>query len=144
MIKLRSVGVIMTNREHTGCYVCLRHATCSTYPNYLQVAGGKLNDGESDLDGAIREMREETGIIPSSLSLLYSGTFQQPSGSYYISTHYVTVVESNPKNTEPEKHGEWEWKEWREILSARLMPGTRASIEHLLGLPSHKVSGSGF
>ena len=65
----------------------LRHPEKESYANTWENTGGSVISGESSLEGAIRELAEETGINaePSELTLL--GTCQETSA--FIDTYIV-------------------------------------------------------
>ena len=49
----------------------LRRAPQRTLAGLWQGVSGRLEDGESIVDGALRELREETGLVPADLEAFY-------------------------------------------------------------------------
>ena len=52
-----------------------RLATAKKCPNMWEVASGGVNAGETSLDGAIREVKEELGIIIDKKDLMFIGSY---------------------------------------------------------------------
>lgn len=78
-------------------------------PGSWTLPGGKQEYNETVLEGAAREVKEETNLDISELSFFGLSDDIQPD------KHYVTIqVISNNysgelKNLEPTKHSEWKW-----------------------------------
>jgi 8-oxo-dGTP pyrophosphatase MutT (NUDIX family) len=96
------------------------------------VAGGKIEKNESVLRGTCREFYEETGAF------LYSGDVEiidcyiLPDGKQKVfvfeSSHNETF-KIYIKNTEPLKHGKWNFYTKQEALKINLMPYIRQYLE---------------
>lgn len=58
--------------KHTdGTYLLMKRDPRKTYPNMWEAtAGGSALKGENPLEGALRELREETGVVADSLEKL--------------------------------------------------------------------------
>jgi 8-oxo-dGTP diphosphatase len=67
--------------------------------------GGKHEEGESIVRTAIRELREETGIVASEMHFL---GFVEPEGKL-IMFFWCSKWKGKVKNMEPEKCLGWEW-----------------------------------
>lgn len=63
-----------------------------SYPGIWSLPGGKIEEGESIVDAAARELKEETGIIATRFRLQGIETCEL-SGSYYI----ITMLALNPR-----------------------------------------------
>lgn len=48
-------------------YLLLKRNHTEKYPGIWSVAGGKVNENEKAFEAAIREMKEETGLVPLKL-----------------------------------------------------------------------------
>ena len=93
--------------------------------------GGKVEVGESDEDAALRELREETGLIGANAHLL--GTREHPATKAVIS--YFAVLEPTEKLEcrEPDKHRAVNWTAFRNIpekMRSDLYPGIEGVMEN--------------
>jgi 8-oxo-dGTP pyrophosphatase MutT (NUDIX family) len=61
MISLRSCGVLVVRKEPKPGFLLLRH------PKRWDLPKGHVDPGESDMVCAMRELREETGILPEDI-----------------------------------------------------------------------------
>jgi ADP-ribose pyrophosphatase len=62
------------------------------YPYRDNLIAGAIDEGETALEAAVREMREETGLVLSNLVLIHSGAYVSSGGtSEKISIVYGTV-----------------------------------------------------
>lgn len=68
-----------------------------SYPLLWESTGGSVNAGESSIDGAIRELVEETGIVVNPADLRYLGEIKNSNyflDSYlYVSTRNIEISE---------------------------------------------------
>jgi len=94
---------------------------CWTFP------GGKLDWGETLLDGAVREVLEETGLkLDASKAKLISVT-----NEIRPDTHYVTVgflwqnVSNEPKIIEPDEITEWKWYNLNNLPENMFLPSEK-------------------
>ena len=60
--------IMVLNKEETKALMCLRSK--NPYKGLYNLVGGKIDEGEDDLDSAYRELFEETGIDQTSIKLL--------------------------------------------------------------------------
>lgn len=66
--------VLIFNKEKDKILMCKREK--NPYKGLYNLVGGKLEDGENELDGAYRELEEETGITSSDISLKHVMNFE--------------------------------------------------------------------
>ena len=66
--------VLVFNKEKDKILMCKREK--NPYKGLYNLVGGKLEDGENELDGAYRELEEETGITSSDIFLKHVMNFE--------------------------------------------------------------------
>ena len=72
--------------------------------------GGKLDFGETFVDCAKREVREETGLEIENVKFLCLGSMKQYSPKHWVNIGMTADWKSGePKVIEPEKSEEWKW-----------------------------------
>ena len=94
--------------------------------------GGKLEYGESPFDCAGREIREETGLLPTSLS--YRGIVTFVSDEY--GTEYMHLFTTGSFSGEVKSEcdeGELRWIDKRELLSLPMWEGDKIFLELIDG-----------
>jgi 8-oxo-dGTP pyrophosphatase MutT (NUDIX family) len=113
-----------------GLYLSKRLNT-KTFSGLWQFAGGKLEDNELPIYGAIREVEEETGLKIDYSRLEYKvGIVGDPTTKVcYV---YVVELEQNeiPKKME-ELATEWQWFTFDEALKLPLLPGIKELLTQL-------------
>ncbi len=67
---VRLVGFVVYNRSNNRFLVENRPNDASIYAGEIRVLGGHINDGETPVDTAHREIAEEVGVLPTDLSYL--------------------------------------------------------------------------
>ena len=83
--------------------------------------GGHIESGETPADGALREAREETGLVvahPSSGPwLMHVDVHPGPRGHTHLDVRYLVQAEDAEPNPGAEESQQVRWFEWDEALS---------------------------
>lgn len=97
--------------ERNGSVFCLRRHNTGYADGTYTLPSGHVEDGETVVDAAIRELKEETGIIIQEEQLAYVHTLYRYRKDYpYLDFCFVVNDwEGEPMNAEPEKcdHADW-------------------------------------
>jgi 8-oxo-dGTP diphosphatase len=128
---------MIKNHEHIGIIILilnnknrilLGERKNSWYSGYFGLPGGRLESTETILNGASREVLEETGLTLTDFS--YVGVVREWQKSHnFITFGFVTKIKSEkPKNTEPTKCKGWEWFSF-DNLPEKLLIGHKAIID---------------
>lgn len=103
---------------------------------FLNLVGGKIEDGETPEDAAVRELEEETGYKPSSVSS--SSTDIKQLGKIEGKEEEILCFKIDVDRSKPPKPREGEtevarWFPWRWVKSdKRLMPNLRIIIPFMI------------
>jgi 8-oxo-dGTP diphosphatase len=119
---VRGVSVLMTNRGK----LLLGKRKNTTASGIYSTPGGKLEEGESILEGAMREAQEETGIVDfdeENLVIIgeqehedrYGGNSGKKYHMTYVHAPAIVSWKGDVINTEPNKCEGWEWFDFSQI-----------------------------
>jgi 8-oxo-dGTP diphosphatase len=97
--------------------------------------GGKLEFGETLLDGIMREVLEETGIkIDKEKTKLISITDEVRPGVHYVTAGFLCKdFTGEPKVTEPEEITEWKWYNLDNLPENVFLPSAKIIKNFLSG-----------
>jgi 8-oxo-dGTP pyrophosphatase MutT (NUDIX family) len=125
MRQVKSCGVLVFRREPELAFLLLRHA------DRLDLPKGHLHESESEVEGALRELAEETGI-PAGMVRLDEGfrfeTTYYPSyrrfGGERVEKRVVLFLGwlESPREVMATEHRGHEWVRWQP--PHRIQPGT--------------------
>lgn len=138
MSKKASVAIVMVKGD--GAYLMQRIGT-ETYRDYWAFAGGHIEQGETSLQAAEREFKEETGLHPNFYQFYPLGLNEREQD--YLCVIYAVKLthrsDDRPQNKEPEKHSDWKWFSFSDILELEnTIPGIRSIIgEHFFDKKVH-------
>lgn len=115
MRTIKSCGVILFRREPRLAFLTMRQAHRVDFPK------GHIEPGESELECALRELQEETGIGPEQVRLAegfrcvirYPVRSRRSAGRLYEKTvvYFLGWVQGEPA-IRPTEHDSYEWVPW--------------------------------
>ena len=104
-------------RHTDGTYLLMKRAPCKAHPNMWEPsAGGSALKGETALESAFRELREETGIIATELQEL-DWTANPKTHSIHVRYLCVTDCDKNSVQLQEGETSDFKWATAEEILS---------------------------
>ncbi len=128
-----TVQVHVFRRDDLGNYefLILRRADDEEiYPGVWQFVTGTLNDGETAVQCAVRELKEETGLVPETVwNVPYVGRFFNP---YTDEVNFspVFAVETGRGNVElSHEHDDYLWLSYPECFGRILIPSHNEAQE---------------
>ncbi|MCS7054380.1 MAG: NUDIX pyrophosphatase [Ignavibacterium sp.] len=112
-------------------FLLLKRASHQWFPNLWQMVSGKIKDGEKAYESALREIQEETGLVPEKLWVVPN------INSFYLFEddviHQVPVflglVDYNSLVKISSEHSEFKWVLADEAKKLLSWPGQRKSVE---------------
>ena len=101
--------------------------------NTWQIIRGGMNEGETAVQGALRELREEAGLVPKELYRL--GTLE----SFYIphedtlwhAVAFVAIVGRDAKVTLNEEHDDFRWLARADVAELTMWASERALLDEI-------------
>ena len=93
-------------------------------PGTWNLPGGHLEFGESFIECAKREVKEETGLdIHNIRQGPYTNDFFVKEQKHYVTLFMIAEYSGGePEIMEPEKCEEWKWVEWPEVPQPLFLP----------------------
>jgi dATP pyrophosphohydrolase len=97
------------------------------YPSLWQVITGRIEEGETALEAALRELKEETGLVPEKLwTLPYVATyFETPKDIIHASPVFGIVVDHSAVIKISEEHQDYKWLDFDDCIECLLIPAHR-------------------
>jgi mutator protein MutT len=86
--------------------------------------GGKPQAGETTVSCALRELREETGLLAAGTRVIAETLDGFPESRLVFRTRFVMVDDAigEPQPREPEKTREWHWFDWHKLPAPLFRP----------------------
>ena len=129
---MRGVAVVairQTTRDHE---VLLLRRTQSNAGQWCQISG-KIEPGETASQAALREMKEETGLIPSRFysADLCEQFYEIGRNSIWLAPIFVAYVEPDVTVTLNEEHSEYFWTSLGRAIELLPFPGQKSMLMHI-------------
>ena len=119
-------GAVLVRNVQGEILVSQRSFNAPAFPATWQFPGGSVDEGESFVDGAVRELAEETGLITKPVSVFRLGSWEgEKLGVPYDVEVFLLDAELPiyPRQMEPEKCGPWIWMKFEQLVDLPTIPG---------------------
>lgn len=112
-IKIIIHNVIKNNDE---ILLLKRASTVHNLPDFWDIPGGSLENGEDLAEGVIRETLEETGLNPSVPKLFhYFSNYEKSKDMHYITLFFSSNYISGEIKLNPDEHQEYMWVKFTDL-----------------------------
>lgn len=132
-IRCNGIAVVLLKQEANQCKVLLLKRASLTLKGLWCYIGGKIEAGETAIEAAWREVREETGI--TELTLYTSNTFDHffnPKGNFvYVAPVFVGYVSEQTVVQINEEHSDFEWLLMDEAVAKVTLPGNEEVLRYI-------------
>ena len=147
----RAAALILLYPGDTGTSFPLttRRHDLPHHPGQISLPGGRIDPGESEIDGALREAREEVGADPSSIRIIGALSPLWVIVSNYVVTPFIGVTDTRPDfQVDPREVAalietpiEWVRDRSRVGLDHRIRDGVRVEFPYF-DFDGHRVWGA--
>ena len=112
-------------------FLLLKRSETEIYPGLWQMVSGKIHEGEKAFETALREIKEETGLIPNKFWTAPNvNSFYYPEGDYIsMLPVFAALVESNSEVKISDEHTEYKWTKPAEAKEMLAWVGQRNSVD---------------
>lgn len=96
--------------EKNQILILKRSSTDDVLPDYWDIPGGTLKDGEDPTTGTIREVKEEAGIDIENPSLFfYTSTVDQAKNKQFVILIFIAQYQSGEIVLNHNDHDDYQW-----------------------------------
>ena len=113
--------------ERGGLFLLCRRPSHKRHGGMWEFPGGKIEEGESDLEAASRELAEELGVTVRSVAPPLF-TAADP-GAHFVIEFMPVDIDGSPQCIE---HSEIRWVSLAEMIHLDLAPSDRRFVEYLI------------
>lgn len=113
----------------------LQRAADTRCPGAWETVHGRLEPGERPEDGAVREIREETGLVPQRLYVItVQPYYLKATGTVQLAVVFAAFVGEPGDVTLGDEHQRFEWLDVDTALARFVWPRERAALAELVTL----------
>jgi dATP pyrophosphohydrolase len=129
--KIVEVCVFRFRDSRTEYLMLKRSSIDALYPGIWQIVTGSIHDGETAVDAALRELAEETGILPKRFwTVPHANVFYDRSAdAMHLSPMFAAQAELTGEPRLSSEHSAFAWLPVGEALRCLVWPGQRRGIE---------------
>ncbi|MBT8380019.1 MAG: NUDIX domain-containing protein [Ignavibacteria bacterium] len=112
-------------------FLSMKRANNQFYPDLWQMVTGKIKTGEKAYEAALREIKEETGLIPAQLWVAPTiNSFYEPRDEYIcLLPVFAAKVDSKSEITISDEHTEFKWLKSKDAKELLAWPGQREAVD---------------
>lgn len=127
------VHIIIVRQVEDGVRYLLLRRSEEILQGTWQAVTGMIDPGETATQAALRELHEETGLVPSQFFYAdFLETFYIPErNQFFTSPLFVAWVENETVTLSPEEHDAYEWVSLEEALKRLIWAKQRDAFLHV-------------
>ena len=112
-------------------FLLLKRSETEIYPGLWQMVSGKIRKDEKAYKTALREIKEETGLIPKKFWVTPNvNSFYYPEKDYIsLLPVFAVLVDSKSKVKISNEHSEYKWVKPSEVKKMLAWEGQRKSVD---------------
>ena len=138
-VKIRVIDAYVFRKTKAGIkYLILKRAKTKMYEHLWQGVAGKIEKGEQAWEAAIRELKEETNLVPKMLFVAdHISKFYEVNGDR-VNLVPVFGIEVNSKDVIlSEEHIEYKWVNFNEARDILAWNGQKEGLEVVYNMISN-------
>jgi len=120
-------------RENNGKieFLLLKRASYEKFPDIWQMVSGKIKSDETAIEATLREIKEETNLIPEKLWVLprVNSFYLAEDDSINLVPVFVAKVDNKSIVKISDEHSEFSWVDGKEAKRLLAWSGQRTSID---------------
>lgn len=105
--KPAAVLITLTERPRPGILLLHRPSTMRAHPGQIAFPGGRLDPGETAVEGALREAHEELGIRPQDVQVIGTSDLYRTGSGYEITPVIGVIPPDLPIVPNPAEVAQW-------------------------------------
>lgn len=116
--------------EYDGKILLIQRSIHVSQPETWGFAAGKAEKGETIIETALRELKEETGLVlkQNDITYLMKMYCRQPAIDYIFHGFAIVLTEKPAICLNPQEHSAYQWVTVEEALQMNLMGGGQCAL----------------
>jgi dATP pyrophosphohydrolase len=111
-------------------FLLLKRSEEQAYPRLWQMVTGKIKDNEKAYETALREIKEETGLVPIQLWVVPTvNSFYEPKDEYICLLPVLAARVNSQKIKLSDEHTEYKWVKKEEAQKLLAWEGQRKAVQ---------------
>lgn len=133
---------LFRKKENKLEFLLLKRADTEIYPGLWQMVSGKIKENEKAFETVLREVKEETGLVPFKLWVAPDiNSFYSPEKDYIcLLPVFAALVDENSDVKISDEHSAYSWLEPEEAKKLLAWPGQKRSVDIISGYVMKEAS----
>jgi dATP pyrophosphohydrolase len=112
-------------------FLVLKRSESESYPGLWQMVTGSVMQGETAVDAAIRELKEETNLKPKKMWIVpnINSYYEPETNEILIIPVFLILVDENSSVMISDEHTKYKWLSGKKASNLFSWPGQKKSLE---------------